>query len=59
MKNLGNMMKQAQQMQQRMQEMQAQLDQLEMSGAALVHKVDGPAALGLCSGNAGCNRHLI
>jgi nucleoid-associated protein EbfC len=34
MKNLGNMMKQAQQMQQRMQEMQAQLDQAEMQGAA-------------------------
>jgi DNA-binding YbaB/EbfC family protein len=32
MKNLGNMMKQAQQMQQRMQEMQAQLDQVEMTG---------------------------
>ena len=39
MKNLGNMMKQAQQMQQRMQEMQAQLDLVEMqgvSGAGLV-----------------------
>jgi len=34
MKNLGNMMKQAQQMQQRMQEMQAQLDQVEMEGAS-------------------------
>jgi hypothetical protein len=34
MKNLGNMMKQAQQMQQRMQEMQAQLDLVEMQGAA-------------------------
>jgi hypothetical protein len=34
MKNLGQMMKQAQQMQARMAEMQAQLDQLEMTGAA-------------------------
>ena len=34
MKNLGNMMKQAQQMQQRMQEMQAQLDLVEMEGAS-------------------------
>jgi DNA-binding YbaB/EbfC family protein len=34
MKNLGNMMKQAQQMQQRMQEMQAQLDLVEMTGAS-------------------------
>ena len=34
MKNLGNMMKQAQQMQQRMQEMQAQLDLVEMQGAS-------------------------
>jgi len=34
MKNLGNMMKQAQQMQQRMQEMQAALDQVEMQGAS-------------------------
>ncbi len=34
MKNLGNMMKQAQQMQQRMQEMQAELDRVELSGAA-------------------------
>jgi nucleoid-associated protein EbfC len=34
MKNIGNMMKQAQQMQQRMQEMQAQLDQVEMTGAS-------------------------
>lgn len=34
MKNIGNMMKQAQQMQQRMQEMQAQLDQVEMQGAS-------------------------
>ncbi|HTH98595.1 MAG TPA: YbaB/EbfC family nucleoid-associated protein [Stellaceae bacterium] len=34
MKNLGNMMKQAQQMQQRMAEMQAKLDQTEMTGAA-------------------------
>jgi DNA-binding YbaB/EbfC family protein len=33
-KNIGNMMKQAQQMQQRMQEMQAQLDQVEMQGAS-------------------------
>lgn len=34
MKNLGNMMKQAQQMQTRMQEMQAQLDNVEMTGLA-------------------------
>jgi hypothetical protein len=34
MKNLGQMMKQAQQMQTRMAEMQAQLDQVEMTGAA-------------------------
>jgi DNA-binding YbaB/EbfC family protein len=34
MKNLGNMMKQAQQMQQRMQEMQAALDLVEMQGAS-------------------------
>ena len=34
MKNLGNMMKQAQQMQQRMAEMQAQLDLVEMEGAS-------------------------
>ena len=34
MKNLGNMMKQAQQMQQRMQEMQAELDLVEMEGAS-------------------------
>ncbi len=34
MKNLGNMMKQAQQMQTRMQEMQAQLDTVEMTGLA-------------------------
>jgi DNA-binding YbaB/EbfC family protein len=34
MKNLGNMMKQAQQMQQRMAEMQAQLDTVEMTGGA-------------------------
>jgi DNA-binding YbaB/EbfC family protein len=34
MKNLGQMMKQAQQMQTRMAEMQAQLDQVEMSGAS-------------------------
>jgi DNA-binding YbaB/EbfC family protein len=34
MKNLGNMMKQAQQMQQRMADMQAQLDTVEMTGAA-------------------------
>src|ERR1700761_6505814 len=34
MKNLGNMMKQAQQMQQRMAEMQAQLEQAEMTGAS-------------------------
>ena len=32
MKNLGNMMKQAQQFQARMQEMQAQLEQVEMTG---------------------------
>ncbi len=34
MKNLGNMMKQAQQMQERMAEMQAKLDQTELSGSA-------------------------
>ncbi len=34
MKNLGNMMKQAQQMQAKMAEMQARLDQVEMSGAS-------------------------
>ena len=34
MKNLGNMMKQAQQMQQRMAEMQAKLYETEMSGGA-------------------------
>lgn len=34
MKNLGNMMKQAQQMQQRMQDMQKQLAETEMTGAA-------------------------
>ena len=34
MKNLGNMMKQAQQMQQRMGEMQAKLDETEMTGGA-------------------------
>ncbi len=34
MKNLGQMMKQAQQMQAKMAEMQAQLEQVEMSGAA-------------------------
>jgi DNA-binding YbaB/EbfC family protein len=34
MKNLGQMMKQAQQMQAKMAEMQAQLDQVEMIGAA-------------------------
>jgi nucleoid-associated protein EbfC len=34
MKNLGQMMKQAQQMQERMAEMQAQLDNVEMTGAA-------------------------
>ncbi len=34
MKNLGNMMKQAQQMQERMAEMQAQLDRAEMTGAS-------------------------
>jgi DNA-binding YbaB/EbfC family protein len=34
MKNLANMMKQAQQMQQRMQEMQAELEQREVQGAA-------------------------
>jgi DNA-binding YbaB/EbfC family protein len=34
MKNLGNMMKQAQQMQQRMQEMQAALELVELEGAA-------------------------
>ncbi len=32
MKNLGNMLKQAQQMQQRMQEMQARLETLEVEG---------------------------
>jgi len=32
MKNLGNMMKQAQQFQAKMQEMQAQLDKVEMTG---------------------------
>ena len=42
MKNLGNMMKQAQQMQARMQEMQAKLGEVEMtgqSGAGLVSVV--------------------
>ncbi|MFN4276695.1 MAG: YbaB/EbfC family nucleoid-associated protein [Ferrovibrio sp.] len=34
MKNLGNMLKQAQQMQQRMQEMQAELEQREVQGSA-------------------------
>ncbi len=34
MKNIGQMMKQAQQMQERMQEMQARLDQVEMTGAS-------------------------
>jgi len=34
LKNLGNMMKQAQQMQQRMVEMQAELERLELSGSA-------------------------
>ncbi len=34
MKNLGNMLKQAQQMQARMQEMQAKLDATEVEGAA-------------------------
>jgi DNA-binding YbaB/EbfC family protein len=34
MKNLGNMMKQAQQMQAKMAEMQAQLETVEMAGAA-------------------------
>jgi DNA-binding YbaB/EbfC family protein len=34
MKNLGQMMKQAQQMQAKMAEMQAQLETVEMSGAA-------------------------
>ena len=34
MKNLGQMMKQAQQMQSRMAEMQAALDQVEITGAA-------------------------
>ncbi len=34
MKNLGNMLKQAQQMQQRMGEMQARLDETEMTGGA-------------------------
>jgi DNA-binding YbaB/EbfC family protein len=40
MKNIGQMMKQAQQMQAKMAEMQARLDQVEMSGTAgggLVH----------------------
>jgi len=32
MKNLGNMMKQAQQMQQKMQEMQAKLSEMEVTG---------------------------
>jgi nucleoid-associated protein EbfC len=34
MKNLGQMMKQAQEMQSRMAEMQAQLEQVEMTGVA-------------------------
>lgn len=34
MKNIGQMMKQAQQMQARMTEMQAKLDQVEMTGAS-------------------------
>jgi nucleoid-associated protein EbfC len=34
MKNLGQMMKQAQQMQERMADMQAQLDSVEMTGAS-------------------------
>ena len=34
MKNLGQMMKQAQQMQERMAEMQTRLDQIEVSGQA-------------------------
>lgn len=34
MKNLGNMLKQAQQMQTRMQEMQARLEAMEVEGAA-------------------------
>jgi DNA-binding YbaB/EbfC family protein len=34
MKNLGQMMKQAQQMQERMAELQARLDQMEVSGQA-------------------------
>ena len=34
MKNLGQMMKQAQELQSRMNEMQAKLDQLEMTGAS-------------------------
>jgi nucleoid-associated protein EbfC len=34
MKNLGQMMKQAQQMQAKMAELQARLDQVEMTGAA-------------------------
>ncbi len=34
MKNIGQMMKQAQQMQARMAEMQARLDQVEMTGAS-------------------------
>ena len=34
MKNIGNMLKQAQQMQSRMQEMQAKLEMLEVEGAS-------------------------
>ena len=34
MKNLGQMMKQAQQMQEKMAQMQAELEQVEMTGAA-------------------------
>jgi len=34
MKNIGQMMKQAQQMQQKMAEMQAKLDQVEVSGSS-------------------------
>jgi DNA-binding YbaB/EbfC family protein len=34
MKNLGNMMKQAQQMQAKMQEMQARLNEMEVTGAS-------------------------
>jgi DNA-binding YbaB/EbfC family protein len=34
MKNLGQMMKQAQQMQERMAEMQAELEKIEMTGAS-------------------------